>query len=99
METNASMGEVPITIIITSDLPCLQRLKGQHYLPEPQPKKVCMSRSAGAYEISCNEKDVDLIPPHMLPSLCVPTLLLQASMAHCAILFPTPWPHAFLAGP
>lgn len=63
-ETDASMGEVPVTVINTSDLLCLQRLRGQHYSPEPQPKKICTRRSAGAYEISRTENDVDLIPPH-----------------------------------
>jgi len=66
-ETDASVGEVPITIIITSDFLCLQRLKGQHDSPETKRKKVCARRSAGAYESSRTEND-DLTPPHMLAS-------------------------------
>lgn len=68
-ETETSMGEVCLTIITTLHLLCLQSLKGQHSAPEPHLEKVCMRRSSGACETSCTKNDVDLVPPHMLPSL------------------------------
>lgn len=68
-ETDDSMGEVLITIIITLDLPYLQRLKGQNYCQESQTKKGYLRRSSGTCVISCPEDDIGLILPHILPSL------------------------------
>lgn len=83
-ETETSMDEVCLTIITTLHPLCLQSLKGQHSAPEPHLEKVCMRRSSGACETSCTKNDVDLVPPHMLP-----TLWPQASLTHRAVLFPT----------
>jgi len=66
IETDDSMGEVIITIIITLGLPFLQRLKGQNYCQESKLKKACKRRSSGTCEITCPEDDIGLISPRVL---------------------------------